>query len=65
MNPLQKIQNEMAKEIYGKTKSEALESGLCISCSEPAIPKCYSEAGREEFKISGLCEICFDEICEG
>lgn len=35
--------------------------GLCISCHEPAIPKCYSEAGRREYSISGLCEKCFDE----
>lgn len=37
--------------------------GLCISCHKPALPRCYSEAGRREYSISGLCEKCFDEAC--
>lgn len=24
----------------------------------------YSEAGAREYKITGLCEWCFDEICD-
>jgi hypothetical protein len=39
---------------------EARETGLCVDCGLPAIPRCYSEAGRREFRISGLCEKCFD-----
>lgn len=34
--------------------------GLCIECHQPALPRCYSEAGRREYSISGLCERCFD-----
>jgi hypothetical protein len=37
-------------------------SALCIQCKQPAIPRCHSEAGRREFAISGMCEVCFDAM---
>lgn len=40
------------------------ENGLCICCKEPAIPKCYSQLGIREYYISGMCELCFDELFE-
>lgn len=51
-----------AKELYGITKEEAHEKGICVDCKEPALPKCYSVAGRDEYRISGLCEQCFDAM---
>jgi hypothetical protein len=48
----------MDKDIEG-----ALDKGICIDCGQPALPNCYSEAGREEYMISGLCEKCFDATC--
>jgi len=39
-----------------------LKDGICINCFEPALPKCYSDAGRREYEISGFCEKCFDEL---
>jgi hypothetical protein len=44
------------------TKDEAVAKGICIDCKEPALAKCYSDAGRREYRISGLCEKCFDSI---
>jgi len=41
--------------------AEAQKTGLCVDCGLPAIPRCYSEDGRKEFAISGLCEVCFDD----
>ena len=64
MNQLDKLKETTAKAAFGKTKKEVLKKGTCISCREQALPKCYSEAGRREYQISGLCELCFDEICE-
>ena len=37
---------------------------LCIRCHRPVYEHCYSEEGRREVSISGLCEECFDEICK-
>jgi len=62
---LQVFKDNLAKELFGKTTQEAKAEGLCAQCKEEALPKCYSEAGRREFTISGLCEKCFDEICGG
>ena len=59
---LKEFQDKASKEIFGSTQEEALIFGLCISCKEEALPKCYSKAGKREFRISGLCEMCFDEI---
>ena len=35
---------------------------LCIRCGRPAYEHCYSESGRREVGISGICEECFDEL---
>ena len=38
------------------------EQGICWQCKQLAIAKCYSDAGKREFQISGLCEECFDSL---
>jgi hypothetical protein len=40
----------------------AQAKGICISCNQHARVRCYSSAGRREFRFSGLCEVCFDNI---
>lgn len=59
---LHRIKNAMAEDIFGITVDEAHEKGICIECREPADPNCYSVAGKAEWKISGLCERCFDAM---
>jgi hypothetical protein len=65
INELQEFKDSFSKKLYGMTTKEANEKGICVQCKEEALPKCYSDLGRKEFRISGLCEICFDEICGG
>jgi hypothetical protein len=62
MSTLQEFKDNLAKQIFGKTTTEAVNSGNCIQCNRPALEHCYSEAGKREFRISGLCEECFDGI---
>lgn len=62
MKKLSEFKDTVAYEIYGTTVSQGQGQGICISCKEEALPKCYSNAGRKEYKISGLCEMCFDTI---
>jgi len=57
--------NNLSNNIFGLSVTKAAEEGICVRCQEPAFPKCYSEAGVEEYNISGLCEECFDEITGG
>jgi hypothetical protein len=65
MSDLQQFKDKLATDLYGQTANQSQSTGLCIQCKEPALPKCYSEAGKREYRISGLCEACFDEICGG
>ena len=38
------------------------EEPICWRCCRPALEHCYSDEGRKEVEISGLCEECFDEL---
>jgi len=59
-----KIIETLGQAVYGKSPKECIEKGICIECGEEALPKCYSDAGKREFRISGLCERCFDKTFE-
>lgn len=60
---LSRMKEEMSKSVFGTSLSDAWSKGICVNCREQALPKCYSDAGRAEYRISGLCEKCFDSIC--
>lgn len=47
---------------FGTTREDAQAKGLCVQCKRPALPRCYSDAGRREYGISGMCEPCWDEM---
>jgi len=50
----------LTKALYGMTKEEALQKGVCLHCKQRAT--WYSPAGKTEYSISGVCEPCFDKI---
>ncbi len=62
MSNLDKFKDETARAAFGITKAEAINRNVCINCKQP--PKFYTEMGRKEYDISGLCEFCFDLICD-
>ncbi|MCF8029891.1 MAG: hypothetical protein K9K39_03260 [Desulfohalobiaceae bacterium] len=42
---------------------EAVDMNLvCINCGNEPYSRCYTQPGKQEVLISGLCELCFDEI---
>ena len=53
--------DQNATAIYGRPTSGALALGICVSCAEDAS-SFHSEIAKREYKISGLCERCQDEI---
>jgi hypothetical protein len=70
MNPLvipvtPELKDDLSVAGFGITKDAALAQGICIQCRQPAEEKCYSDAGRREYRISGMCELCFDEMFGG
>ena len=62
MSELEHIKDILARTLYGQTVKETLGTNLCIQCKQPALANCYSKVGRKEYRISGLCEKCFDKI---
>lgn len=52
----------MSYQEYRTERSPAHVTGRCLRCEEFAQPRCYSPAGWKEFGISGVCEVCFDEM---
>ena len=61
---LNEFKNELARRLYGISRTEALDAGICVECKMPVNSRCYSDAGRREYKISALCEVCFDKMFE-
>ena len=56
------IKDAMSKLTFGVTLTESWARGTCVDCKEKAT--WYSAAGEREYKISGLCESCFDKITQ-
>lgn len=66
--------DRLAKDTYGMTREDAHTRGICIRCQEPALVMAadgtskynpelfYSPAGRTEWSISAMCELCFDSL---
>ena len=56
----QAICGNCRKELH---PGEAVDMDLvCINCGNEPYQRCFSQPGKREVLVSGLCEICFDEI---
>jgi hypothetical protein len=44
----------------GMTKAEAHSQGICVKCRKP--PLFRTENGIREYSISGMCEVCWDDL---
>jgi hypothetical protein len=47
-------------EAWKRYVAECQAKSICARCKKPA--RWYSDAGRREYQISGLCEYCFDAM---
>ena len=66
--------NALALKAFGMTLTQANEQGICIACKmairdervvgeETGEPgQIYSDLGMQEYRISGLCETCYDTL---
>ncbi len=74
-NPeLVKLAEGLSKELFNLTPSEAIQQGICISCKKPIFYSAgrkaekeghiYSVAGQNEYRMTALCEYCFDKAFE-
>lgn len=59
---LKALSDSLNLEAHGETITQANQAGYCIQCKLPALARCYSDAGRREYYLSGMCEQCFDDL---
>lgn len=74
MQSIEELKKNLAINAFGQTKEEAQQSCVCINCGHEIFWEksrrstrpghIYSEAGLREYKISGMCEYCFDKLTE-
>lgn len=80
MRSIEEIRKDLAIHLYGRTKEEAQQAHVCINCGQEIFwgkqsegrqdegtkpGGIYSYAGIREYRISGMCEHCFDELMGG
>jgi len=58
---LTKTLDDVSKKLFGKTRTEALDTHTCISCGGPAI-EFKDEKSAVEWRIAGLCQECQDDF---
>lgn len=71
---LTETKNVLAQNLFGMSIDECVDKGVCINCKKLVYwsnyekldeeGNIYSDAGMDEFRISGLCEYCFDKIMQ-
>lgn len=71
LNTLQLLKDNLSMTTHGLTKEDAHRLGICIQCKQKIVETTresnkpggiYSNAGHQEYGISGICEFCFDEL---
>lgn len=56
------LTNKLAKEIFGITHEEAINTHICIRCKSPIETTDWEAADIYEWLISGICPDCFAYI---
>ena len=57
-NALQSFKDDLAKNLFGITKKQAIERLVCIDCKKSM--ECFeTNIECKEYYISGLCNSCF------
>ena len=52
----------MQKNLFGITLADAHTRNICIKCKEAIIPRLKCLEDESEWRISGLCPECFEEM---
>jgi hypothetical protein len=61
MNGMEQFKEDMAFELYGRSRTVAFAGGECVGCGEFNL-EFRDEVSRREYGISVLCQCCQDGI---
>ena len=61
MNELDNLKEEMALNLFERSRTLALAGNECVKCGEFNL-EFRDEISRKEYKISALCQCCQDGI---
>lgn len=61
MDPIESFKEDVAFDIFGRSRELARAGQSCVSCGGPAV-EFRDELSRKEWTISFLCQKCQDDI---
>jgi hypothetical protein len=61
MNEMDKHKEQMAQDLYGRSRMVALAGDQCVKCGEFAL-EFRDELSRREYAISCWCQSCQDSF---
>lgn len=60
---IQEVVDRLSKQMCGYTQEEAIELKVCTTCGDKVdVGNFVDELSRREYKISGMCQKCQDEV---
>jgi len=60
---IQKVVDNTAKKVFGKSLTEAMEEKVCVFCHEPINMNDFKDMlSVKEYSISGICQKCQDKV---
>lgn len=61
INNMDNFKEKIGKKIYGRSRQECLDNGICIQCGGEA-KEFRNEISAREFKIVVFCQKCQDDF---
>jgi peptide deformylase len=61
---LDKLKNELARQVGDMTRDEAHAQGVCLLCKQAALPKCATVVDVREYRLSAICGQCWDRVID-
>ena len=64
MNEIEQFKEDSAMSLFGRSRRMSIDGGQCVKCGEFNL-EFRDELSRKEHGISGLCQVCQDDIFGG
>jgi hypothetical protein len=57
---MKRLLDKISQQVYGRKRSECLESATCTSCGSE-VKEFRDSLSRKDYGLSGFCQKCQDE----